>query len=612
MKSSFLQMRSFIIVVFTMIKMAWQAHSLFFVALFVIQILQGLVPLATAWITKAIFDLLAIVLKSGSFTQFPRGLLLLLVVDALLSIISQIVMQLDTYVNAELGRRLTLNVQSQIFEKINSLHGLAPFESPHFHDTIQVAAQRVQYGPTQMLDVLTNIMKSFATLASFLGVLIAFSPLLAGLVVLAAIPQLYIQIKVSGQRFSVAFQNTFKERLAGYYGHTLSNVQFAKEVRLFSLGKYFLKAFRRVTLEVQKVQRNQQLREIRWQSVLSLLSTLVSTGAFVVVVLRAFSGRLSIGDLTLYTSAVGAMQMALYGIALALANAGESILFYRLYTNLLEMHQPISIPSSPHPVSPLVTSIEFRNVSFRYSKEHPWILRNINLSLPVGQCLALIGLNGAGKTTVVKLLTRMYDPSDGQILWDGIDIREFDPADLRLRMGAIFQDFARFDLSVYENIALGDVNRLETNSYQTVEELVRHAANKSGIHKVITGLPQGYQTVLSRWLVEDGSGVDLSGGEWQKIALARMFMRDAEILILDEPTAALDAQTEYDIYSSFVELVAGKTSFLISHRFNTVRMADKIAVLEDGKISEYGSHEELLSLGGTYSKLYNMQANMYK
>lgn len=236
------------------------------------------------------------------------------------------------------------------------------------------------------------------------------------------------------------------------------------------------------------------------------------------------------------------------------------------------------------------------------------MLRDINLCIPAGQCLALVGLNGAGKTTLVKLLTRLYDPTEGQILWDGIDLREFDPVELRCHMGAIFQDFIRYDLTVQENIGLGDVERIKQS------EAIRQAANKAGIHKLVERLPQGYDTILSRWLVgkDTGAGADLSGGEWQKIALARMFMRDADMLMLDEPTAALDAQAEYDLYSSFVELMAGRTSLLITHRFSTVRMADAVAVLEQGQITEYGSHTELVARKGTYAHLYQMQAERYQ
>ncbi|MFZ6026956.1 MAG: ABC transporter ATP-binding protein [Chloroflexota bacterium] len=278
---------------------------------------------------------------------------------------------------------------------------------------------------------------------------------------------------------------------------------------------------------------------------------------------------------------------------------------------LMALPQPIAIPAEPRPAAPLRNALELRGVSFRYSTEHPWVLKDVSLTLPAGSCLALVGLNGAGKTTLVKLLTRMYDPVEGQILWDGVDIREFDPADLRCYMGAIFQDFVHYDLTAFENLALGDVERLQVGRLN-VEE-VEDAARKAGVHDALAALPHGYDTVLSRWLADEGQGADLSGGEWQKLALARLFMREnASLLILDEPTSALDAQAEYDVYNRFVDLVNGRTSLLISHRFSTVRMADAIAVLEDGRIVEYGSHDDLCAVGNTYARLYNIQAERYR
>jgi ATP-binding cassette subfamily B protein len=264
-----------------------------------------------------------------------------------------------------------------------------------------------------------------------------------------------------------------------------------------------------------------------------------------------------------------------------------------------------------------MSGIELRNVSFRYSNEQPWILRNVNLHIPVGRCLALVGLNGAGKTTLAKLLTRMYDPTEGSILWDGVDIRSFSPQELRQHISAIFQDFLHYDLTAQENIGLGNVASLHDN------ERVMLAARRAGIHERIVALPKGYQTVLSRWLIATDnntegqgqgmtSGIDLSGGEWQKVALARMFMRECDLLILDEPTAALDVQAEYELYSRFVELMMGRTSLLITHRFSTIQMADFVAVLEAGTVVEYGSHEELVLQGGTYAKLYTTQAQYYQ
>jgi ATP-binding cassette subfamily B protein len=334
----------------------------------------------------------------------------------------------------------------------------------------------------------------------------------------------------------------------------------------------------------------------------------VAGGAFVVVILEALQGKISLGDVLLYTSAVTSIQAALSSLVFSVSNVNESVLFFTHFTSLMALPEPLVTSNSARPVPPLGSGIELRNVSFRYSDQHPWVVRNLSLSIPAQQCLALVGLNGAGKTTLVKLLTRLYDPTEGEILWDGIDLREFDPKELRERIAAILQDFIHYDLTAKENIGLGNIAQLDESAS------IHQAAKKAGIDCAIERLPLGYDTILSRWLVGDGIGADLSGGEWQKLGMARMFMRDAstDLLILDEPTAALDAQAEYDMYTRFVELTAGRTTLLVTHRFSTVRMANLVAVIENGSITEYGSHDALLSLEGTYARLHRMQAERYR
>ncbi len=586
-----------------MLTLAWQAHLGMFIGTLLLTLVAGIVPLGLAWISKLIFDLLGQGLGLNNTVNWSL-LWILLGIQVLLTIISNLTAPGNTYLNAELTRQLTLKVQTLIFKKLNSFNGIAYFERPTFHDTIRLAQQGVQRSVGQALGLCMSLTRNTITLVSFLTVLFALSPLFALLLAISALPQLFAELKFGRERANLAFGLSPHERRKFFYSQLLSSAHAAKEVRFFNLGEFFLGRMIEDFTSIHEAEKQQQIGELRWNVGFGSLSGIVASISLIIVITQAFAGLITLGDLTLFIAAVASVQGVLSGMIYAVAGLHENTLFFNHYETLMALPPALPTVKIPQSVPTLTQGIEFRNVWFRYTSKHPWILKEVNLFIPKGKSVALVGLNGAGKTTMVKLLARLYDPTAGHILWDGIDIKELDITAYRERIGAVLQDFIRYDLTARENIGLGKL------AYLNDQEKVEKAAQKAGIHKTLASLPQGYESVLSRQLFaqHNESGIDLSGGEWQRLALARMFMREADFLILDEPTAALDAKAEFELFKHFAKLMEGLTSLIISHRFSTVLMAALIAVLESGQIREFGSHEELMQRGNQYAELYSLQA----
>jgi len=571
-----------------------------------VTLLRAALPAAQAWAGKLIVDGVVDAIGRAPSTDFwtaLRPVLPFLILEFILVTAGAVLNQMRSLFEHVLHARLSHTINTAIIRKSLTLD-LYFFENAEYYDKLENARREADHRALSILNDGFSLVQNAITLASFIALLLAFSPLLALLLLGATIPLFIAQTRFSELRFRLLTWRAPEARRMMYLERLLTNSESAKEVKLFGLGEPLLRRYHDLFWKFYAEDTALAKRRSAISVGFGVLTSLSYYVAYAWIVFRTIIGAITLGSMTLYLTVFRQSQGTFQGMLQNMNALYESALFMSNLYGFLGLEPQMKTSGVPLKVPrPIARGIEFRNVSFRYPGRSEWALRNVSVAIGPGEKLALVGANGAGKTTFIKLLTRLYDPTEGQILLDGVDLREYDIDDLRLRIGVIFQDFVRYMMTAGENIGFGQIEALDDRPR------IERAAEKGGADEVIATLPQGYDTMLGAWFER---GRELSGGQWQKIALGRAFMRDAEVLVLDEPTSALDAEREYEIFQRFRRLTEGRIAILISHRFSTVRMADRIAVLEDGALIELGTHRELLEKDGVYARLFNMQAEGYR
>jgi len=584
----------------TLLGMVWETSPPLVAATAFLRLIRALLPLAMLWVSKLILDAVVGWMKRGSGDS--RHVWKLVALELGLAVLSDLLGRANSLADSLLGDRFTNRISVRLIEHATKLD-LASFEDPVFYDKLE-RARRQTTGRISLLASVLNVAQDGVSLISLSAGLIVFSPWLMVLLIAAVIPAFLGETHFTTMAYSVLYRWTPQRRLLDYIRLLGASSQSAKEVKIFGLGGHLSERYYEVSEAIYKENKQVAIKRASAGFGLNLISTGGYYGAYAVVLLRTLAGAISVGTFTFLTGAFSRSRMYIEKILQSFTDISDQALFLKDLFEFFEMEPAIrSLPASLPAPRPIRSGFEFRDVSFAYPGSARLVVDHIRFQLDVQEKIALIGENGAGKTTLVKLLARLYDPTAGQIFLDGADLRDYSVEDLRKEIGVIFQDYMRYELLAKENIGFGKIEDLANR------DRIETAARKSLAFQVIGKFPNGYDQMIGRRFE---GGVDLSGGEWQKFALARAYMRDAQLLILDEPTATLDARAEYEVFQRFAELTKGRMAVLISHRFSTTRMADRILVLENGQIQEQGTHRQLVALGGRYAELFELQAAGYR
>jgi ATP-binding cassette, subfamily B, bacterial len=600
------------------LRLVWEASPAVTAGLFAATVVAGVVPALSAYTSKLLVNAVVegIVIHRQRLPDQVRldlglwhpvfstinAIIVLAVVQLLIFALIAFLSTARNITQQLLQNSVSMRIQLMVMQKAATLD-LAFYEDPASYDLLRRAQTDSINRPVMMISTAFGLVQTALTFVTMIFLLVAVSPLLALLALLSPIPAFIADTRYGWRGYNIARWGSRLLRRMNYLVTLVTTDSFAKEVKLFGLARYFIDRYRMIGSAYYGSQRRQVVRRYLVGFLWGNLSTIATSVTYLYVALQAIAGRLTLGDLTLYTTAAQSVQNSIQGILGGFSGMYEHNLYLSNLFELMETKTVMPVRERPLPVpKPLQGEITFDNVCFAYPGSAENALANLSFTIAPGETIAIVGRNGAGKTTLFKLICRLYDPVEGRILIDGVDIRDVDPAELRAQIGGMFQDYVTYQATAAENIGLGNLQAIADR------EAVARAGRQAGADELIAGLPAGYDTALGKWFE---AGVNLSGGEWQKVALARAFMRDARILLLDEPTSALDAQAEYELFERLRSLTRGRTAVYISHRFSTVRRADRILFLEHGRLVEQGTHQQLMRLNGRYARLFRLQAAAY-